>query len=465
MSNGKSKIAKPRRASGNIVEKKNADGSTSFLARFRVPDERGGTRRVAEVVASTREGLTRRDADRLLAERLAQVRLGQWVDPRAVPERAEEEAAPTFHAVASDWLRLEGVSVTLGENGEPVVAVRPGAGKNVASARCLYRNVASLTFAFSDPLPGGGRTSWPVDQIRARDVDAYLLACREKGAPSPLGTTRPLTGTSTRKIGASLIRILDLAAEHEYVARNVAMGPVRRVKTEKVRKPAFDRAEYIEAMLEGAVDLDGANINGVDHHRAFVSVLFFAGPRLSEALALRWSDVDLADGAVRIKGTKTDAADRWCELLPPLRDDLLALKARRSPRLTDLILPTRVGTRQNKDNSRRWWDAIVGEANLRLADEGFEPIATEGPEKLTPHGCRRTFISATLALGWDIGRVMDAVGHATIAMTAETYRRQLNRRDGALERLAELYGGGDLAVPASALRSRPAKEADGVPGY
>ncbi len=42
---------------------------------------------------------------------------------------------------------------------------------------------------------------------------------------------------------------------------------------------------------------------------------------------------------------------------------------------------------------------------------------------------------------------MDSVGHATAAMTLETYRRQVRRRDGALERLAELYGGGSLRAP------------------
>jgi integrase len=134
-------------------------------------------------------------------------------------------------------------------------------------------------------------------------------------------------------------------------------------------------------------------------------------------------------------------------MLAPLRDDLLALKARRSPEPADLVLPTVRGTRQGKDNSRRWWTAIVDAANVRLAAQGYEPIATDGPGKLTPHAARRTFISAVLALGWDVGRVMDAVGHATAAMTLETYRRQIHRGDGALERLAVLYGGGSLRAP------------------
>lgn len=178
-----------------------------------------------------------------------------------------------------------------------------------------------------------------------------------------------------------------------------------------------------------------------------MAILFFAGPRLSEALGLRWADVDLAKGSIRIRGTKTESGDRWTEMLPPLRDDLLVLKARRAPKPTDLVLPTSVGTPQGKDNARRWWDAIVREANVRLSDVGYEPIAVDGADKLTPHAARRTFISATLALGWDVGRVMDSVGHATAAMTLQTYRRQVRRGDGALERLADLYGGGSLRAP------------------
>ena len=42
-----------------------------------------------------------------------------------------------------------------------------------------------------------------------------------------------------------------------------------------------------------------------DEYRPIVATLAFAGLRVSEALALRWRDVDLKDGTLDVRGTKT----------------------------------------------------------------------------------------------------------------------------------------------------------------
>lgn len=155
-------------------------------------------------------------------------------------------------------------------------------------------------------------------------------------------------------------------------------------------------------------------------------------------LRLRWDDVDLPGGSVRVRGTKTSASDRWAEMLPALRDDrddLLPLKARRDPRPQDLVVPTARGTAQGKDNAReRWWKAAVREANVHLAEagpRGFRSRAT-GRLRCTRPGGRSSASSWPSA--WDLGRVMDNIWHTSVATTYETYRRQLNRRDGASRR-------------------------------
>jgi integrase len=80
--------------------------------------------------------------------------------------------------------------------------------------------------------------------------------------------------------------------------------------------------------LDAAGELDEAQRstprldNRVAPRRAFLAVLTFAGLRIGEALALKWSDLDLANGTLRVRGTKTDAADRTVYLLPVLSDEL-----------------------------------------------------------------------------------------------------------------------------------------------
>jgi integrase len=56
-------------------------------------------------------------------------------------------------------------------------------------------------------------------------------------------------------------------------------------------------------------------------------VLTFAGLRISEALGLRWRDVNLAAGRLRVRQSKTDAGTRYVDLLPMLHDELAMLKA------------------------------------------------------------------------------------------------------------------------------------------
>lgn len=77
--------------------------------------------------------------------------------------------------------------------------------------------------------PGGAfaRAVWTI-RVRPK---------KRRRLPADLSRDRPAVTAGTRKFGGTLIRILDLAVEREYVARNVATGPVRRVKTEKVRSP------------------------------------------------------------------------------------------------------------------------------------------------------------------------------------------------------------------------------------
>jgi integrase len=92
---------------------------------------------------------------------------------------------------------------------------------------------------------------------------------------------------------------------------------------------------------------------------------------------------------VRIRGTKTSAAERRLYLLPLLRDELLAHAARRpndDPQA--YVFSTASGRLLGATNIRRQvLAAAVALANEALAERGSEPL----PEKLTPHSMRRTF--------------------------------------------------------------------------
>ena len=84
-----------------------------------------------------------------------------------------------------------------------------------------------------------------------------------------------------------------------------------------------------------------------------LSVLTFAGLRISELLALRWRDVDLAAGWLSVAESKTDAGRRRVKVRGALRDELLRVRAAHNHVDQDgYVFPTRTGARLGPDNFR-----------------------------------------------------------------------------------------------------------------
>lgn len=96
----------------------------------------------------------------------------------------------------------------------------------------------------------------------------------------------------------------------------------------KPRRTFLDRAEHFEVLLDAAATLDTGSRRG--GRRALLAVYLFSGLRADEALSLRWRDVRLADGTLTVTASKTEAGVRTVDLLPVLRDELLAHRATRS---------------------------------------------------------------------------------------------------------------------------------------
>jgi integrase len=160
-------------------------------------------------------------------------------------------------------------------------------------------------------------------------------------------------------------------------------------------------------------------------------------------LALRWRDVDLAGGRLRIGVAKTDAGVRDVPLLPALRDELGAHKAQATftePR--QLVFCTKHGKPLSKDNTRqRILQKAVERADGRLVDVGENPL----PEGLWQHSLRHTYISLGMALGHDLASVAQDVGHADMAVTYRIYTHVMRLDGDERERLKALVEGADWA--------------------
>ena len=140
------------------------------------------------------------------------------------------------------------------------------------------------------------------------------------------------------------------------IARNPARGRRRRLRQRSPERTCLDRTEQIVALMEAAGELDAEARcdRRATPRRTLVAVLTFAGLRIGEALALRWRDVDLAGGRLRVTESKTDAGVRVVDLLPALREELSAHKASARFAGSDVfVFPTARGEHQDVGNVRR----------------------------------------------------------------------------------------------------------------
>jgi integrase len=396
-----------RPLTGAVVENTQLADPT-FALRFSAY----GKRRYV-TLGSRGEGWTQARADAELHNALADVRRGIWQAPQREPVVAVPREIPTLHQFASEWFERQKA-----EGG------RRGGGLTDAG-------VADLQWRLSNHLLPFFK-SMPVDAITVQDVDRYRLAKVKDGK---------LNATSINKSLATLSAILETAVEYGWIANNPAQGRRRRLASVTPPRTSLDRADHITVLLDAAAGLDRYARCRHGQRRALLATLVFAGLRIGEALNLRWGDVDLARGTIKVRSSKTDAGVRTVNIVPVLRDELLAYRSRTLDAPGVLVFGSSKGNVQSPSNIRRRLLAKAeAAANVQLAKARIEPIA-----KLTPHSLRRTFASLLFAIGETPPYVMAQMGHTTAELTLAVYARQIGRRDGEPERLKTLVQGAVLA--------------------
>ncbi len=430
----------PRPTTGSIIETTGRDGVVRRSLRFYA----AGKRRHQALGAVTRD-----EAERRLQHVLADVERGLWTPPEPPAPEPAAVTAPTFHEYAEQWFV------------ENRMQWRPSTVRDYR-----WRLEVYLLPFFRDHL---------LTDITVAEVDRYaaamlaqaekLRAARakaKKAGKKPKGR-RPMSPSSVNKTVILLASILETAVERDLILRNPAAGKRRKVKAAAPRRPYIDTAGQIRALLDAAGRLDRGR-RPEDRHihgRAFLSVLLFAGLRIGEASGLRWRDVDLAAGWLRVNEAKTDAgAGRRIKLRPALRDELARVKpAGADPEA--FVFATRTGRATSKDNLRsRVFLPAVAEANVALTRAGEAPL----PDRLTPHSMRRTFASILYALDESPAVVMAEMGHTHPGLALRIYAQAMRRDDDEQARLRALVDGEGLGSlwavePLNASRAEAAQAA------
>lgn len=235
------------------------------------------------------------------------------------------------------------------------------------------------------------------------------------------------SGQGTAKTARSVVSAVLRMAVGDGVLPYNAMRDVRAAKPTKASKEkaadardtrrAFTRDER-DALLAFADSHDRSHVLDVVD---LVWWLAGTGTRLSEALALSWSDLDVADGTALVRGTKTTASKRTLHLPAWLAE---RLRERAVSLGTDgLVFPSpwhEHTSEATRDSTRQRDHRNTYRALRALLNEAGHPWATS-------HTFRRTVASLLDEAGQPIALAANVLGHADPAMTARVY---LGRKGG-----------------------------------
>ena len=409
-----------RKATGQVIE---PDRGRGWAIRFRAYGKRRSI-----TLGTPEEGWSRQRVDAELRHVLADVERGIWKPHEPEPVEAPAEV-PTFHEFASQWF-----------------AEHEHEWSERTKVDYRWRLSHYLLPFFAKSV---------LTEIRIADVDRYKAQQLAAGK---------LASSSINKTLILLSTILETAEERELILRNPARGKRRRVRVRQPNRPYLDTTTQIAALLDAAGELDR---EAQEHpqlekrlvpRRAILTTLTLGGLRIGELCALRWRDVDLASGRLRVGHAKTDAGRRDVRLLAALRDELAALRSNPVGSTPEgFVFATATGGKPSESNVRsRVFARAVERATERLTDAGELPL----PEGLTPHGLRRTFASVLYALGESPAEVMAQLGHTDPGLALRIYARAMRHDENEKAQLRALVDGAHWAAMGSETEAEGFRELD-----
>lgn len=324
---------------------------------------------------------TKRAAQEALDEIKGTVRRGEWV----APDRA------SLGDYLTRW--LDGLT-TAGRRDTTVDSYR-----------------RTLRYVFTRPI-----AHVPLQALTALELDGLYSELSTSGRRDGTG----LSLRTVRYVHAVLRKALADAEGKGIIARNVARraSPPRTAATRAPEMSVWTPAE-LHSFFELTAD---------HHHGALIRLAGMSGLRRSELCGLRWSDIDLDAGLLRVRRRITTVDHR------PVEGDV---KSARSRRTVDLDAETvrvlrvhrRMQLEQRMSVGPHYRDADLVFAmpdgrgwNPDVITRAFDRLVKASPlPRIRLHDLRHTHATHLLATGANPKVVSERLGHASVAFTLDVY--------------------------------------------
>lgn len=219
-----------------------------------------------------------------------------------------------------------------------------------------------------------------------------------------------LSGSTIRGCVTALSAVLrhavrDLGTISRNPCRDLERGDLPSAKRQS--EPRYLAIEQVESILA----------NMTSSFRPVAATCFWAGLRISEALALRWEHIDFEGQTISVPGAKTEKSAAAVPLLPKLARELLAHRERQGTksfitiRPDELVFQTARGLSPGRRNALRALQVAAESAGVLR--EGHDPVGL--------HDLRHSLAANAFALGLAPTEVARLLRHANPRVTLTVY--------------------------------------------
>lgn len=278
------------------------------------------------------------------------------------------------------------------------------------------------THALTDPI-----ATIPLGRLAASDIEQFILRLRAKG----------LSTSTIRQTDTVLRQVLDTAVRDGILASNPAA---------MLKRPTVVSAEATALAPHQVAALLAAAYGS--RYEPLLRVLAATGLRRGEALALRWSDIDLGRRLLTVRGTLTRTAS-GLEIQPPKTE-----RSRRTIPISTATTNVLKSVQATQLDRRTQCGTTWIETGLVFTTEFGQPVDPRNASRAMTiaarkaglagvgiHTLRHTAASTMLEAGVPLRTVSEILGHASVQVTGDIYGHVSSEgARAAVDRLAVALG-------------------------
>jgi integrase len=369
---------------------------------------------------------TQTEADAFLTEKKAEIKDDTYVAPRNIP---------TFGELADEWIA-----------GRIELSRKPGDGYRPSTLLGWQHHIEHMKTTVGD--------------LRATEVDVVAIGkAIGKWRLEKAAGGRGLSPRTVGKILTTMSRIFRYGIANRKRTGVITDSTKILEKVKETSGEQTETGEKLYAQLRKVTEKEVLTPEEIKRvilaakpgfHRTLIMAAIHSGARISELLALFWSDVHLDQGVIEIRRTlstakvkgevnrekvrwfdpKTERGLRDIPIPQQLISALKEWKEKYPKNRLDLVFPNKFGEPRDRTGIGR---------------DGLTPALKQaGIDKAVSfHGLRHTYASLLIALGRKITQVSKYLGHKDVTITMKVYTHFLELKSqkqddmGDLDRLIE----------------------------